>query len=256
MPSRRSRFRVFASSAVLVTAMAVPLTAHAAPANTNHPPVQGACPWVGSHASVNTRVSQVLGQMTLDEKIAMVHGAAGSAYTGIIPGDARLCIPALKLQDGPVGVRMNDTTQLPAASDVAASFDPKLAASYGAVIGAEDKAKGVDVDLGPTINIVRDPRWGRAFESYSEDPYLTGQIGAADIEGIQSQGVMAQVKHFAVYNQETNRNRSPTTRSSTTAPSRRSTCRLRDHRRPGQAVVGDVLLLHRSTAPTPARTQT
>ena len=144
--------------------------------------------------------------MTLDEKIAMVHGAAGSAYTGYIPGDSRLCIPALKLQDGPVGVRMNDTTQLPSAADLAASFDTSLARSYGGVIGAEDKTKGVDVDLGPTVNIVRDPRWGRAFESYSEDPYLTGEIGAADINGIQSKGVMAQVKHWAVYNQETNRN--------------------------------------------------
>jgi beta-glucosidase len=165
-----------------------------------------ACPWVGSTAPVDDRVAQVLAQMTLDEKIAMVHGAGGSAYTGYVPGDARLCIPALKLQDGPVGVRMNDTTQLPAAADLAASFDTSLAKSYGAVIGAEDAAKGVDVDLGPTVNIVRDPRWGRAFESYSEDPYLTGEIGAADINGIQSQGVMAQVKHWAVYNQETNRN--------------------------------------------------
>src|SRR5450830_1720801 len=186
----------FTASAVVV---AVPRTAHAAPATT-------ACPWVGSTAPIEQRVAQVLSQMTLDEKITMVHGAAGSAYTGYIPGNARLRIPALKIQDGPVGVRMNDTTQLPAAADLAASFDPALAKSYGAVIGAEDKTKGVDVDLGPTINIVRDPRWGRAFESYSEDPYLTGQIGAADINGIQSRGMMAQVKHWAVYNQETNRN--------------------------------------------------
>jgi len=186
----------FTASAVVV---AVPGTAHAAPGTA-------ACPWVGSRAPIEQRVAQVLSQMTLDEKITMVHGAAGSAYTGYIPGDARLCIPALKMQDGPVGVRMNNTTQLPAAADLAASFDPALAKSYGAVIGAEDKTKGVDVDLGPTVNIVRDPRWGRAFESYSEDPYLTGQIGAGAINGIQSQGVMAQVKHWAVYNQETNRN--------------------------------------------------
>jgi beta-glucosidase len=186
----------FTASAVVV---AVPGTAHAAPATA-------ACPWVGSTAPIEQRVAQVLSQMTLDEKITMVHGAAGSAYTGYIPGDARLCIPALKMQDGPVGVRMNNTTQLPAAADLAASFDPALAKSYGAVIGAEDKTKGVDVDLGPTVNIVRDPRWGRAFESYSEDPYLTGQIGAGAINGIQSRGVMAQVKHWAVYNQETNRN--------------------------------------------------
>src|SRR6202042_1871785 len=63
-------------------------------------------------------------------------------------------------------------------------------------------------DLGPTINIVRDPRWGRAFESIGEDPYLAGQLGAADIRGVQSAGTMAQVKHYAVYNQETNRNTS------------------------------------------------
>jgi beta-glucosidase len=185
---------------LLVAAGTVPVKAQTAGA------AAPACPWIGSHAPVATRAGQVLAQMTLDEKIAMVHGAAGSAYTGYVPGDARLCIPALKMQDGPVGVRMNDTTQLPAAAALAASFDRSLAHTYGSVIGAEDKSKGVDVDLGPTVNIVRDPRWGRAFESYSEDPYLAGQIGAADVEGIQSQGVMAQVKHWAVYNQETNRN--------------------------------------------------
>ncbi|MFC0437486.1 glycoside hydrolase family 3 C-terminal domain-containing protein [Kutzneria buriramensis] len=193
--------RALAIGVVLVIGTAIPVPSSADPGGSNP-----ACPWVGSHAPVDVRTSQVLRQMTLDEKITMVHGAAGSAYTGFIPGDARLCVPALKLQDGPVGVRMADTTQLPAAADLAATFDPALARGYGQVIGAEDKAKGVDVDLGPTVNIVRDPRWGRAFESYSEDPYLTGQIGAADIEGIQSQGVMAQVKHYAVYNQETNRN--------------------------------------------------
>ncbi|HEX3791986.1 MAG TPA: glycoside hydrolase family 3 C-terminal domain-containing protein [Pseudonocardiaceae bacterium] len=187
---------------MLIASLAIPISAQAAPTQGSNP----ACPWVGSHAPIDTRVSEVLAQMTLDEKITMVHGAAGSAYTGYVPGDSRLCIPALKMQDGPVGVRMNDTTQLPAAADVAASFDPSVAQSYGSVIGSEDKTKGVDVDLGPTINIDRDPRWGRAFESYSEDPYLAGQIGAADIDGIQSQGVMAQVKHWAVYNQETNRN--------------------------------------------------
>jgi beta-glucosidase len=97
----------FTASAVVV---AVPRTAHAAPATT-------ACSWVGSTAPIEQRVAQVLSQMTLDEKITMVHGAAGSAYAGYIPGVARLCIPALKMQDGPVGVRMNDTTQLPAAVD-------------------------------------------------------------------------------------------------------------------------------------------
>ncbi|MCU1655861.1 MAG: Beta-glucosidase [Pseudonocardiales bacterium] len=203
---RRSRLALLVV-AVAASLVAIPAVAPAhAPVARAAAPASSACPWVGSHAPTNARVAQVLAKMTLDEKIVMVHGAAGSAYTGYIPGDARLCIPALKLQDGPVGVRMTDTTQLPSAANVAATFDTSIAQSYGSVIGAEDKTKGVNVDLGPTVNIVRDPRWGRAFESYSEDPYLTGQIGSADINGIQSQGVMAQVKHFAVYNQETNRN--------------------------------------------------
>jgi beta-glucosidase len=189
-------------AAVLIAGTAVPATAEAAPAA----PRSAGCPWVGSTAPVGTRVAQVLGQMTLDEKITMVHGTAAAGYTGRVAGNDRLCVPSLKMEDGPLGVNLGGTTQLPAASAVAASFDSSLAKTYGSVIGAEDKAKGVDVDLGPTINIVRDPRWGRAFESYSEDPYLAGQMGAADIEGVQSQGVMAQVKHWAVYNQETNRN--------------------------------------------------
>jgi beta-glucosidase len=187
------------------TAVAVPASA-STPASVPGAQTTIGRPWMNTRLSADQRARLLVARMTLDEKIAMVHGAAGSAYTGYIPGDSRLCIPALKLQDGPVGVRMNDTTQLPSAADLAASFDTSLARSYGGVIGAEDKTKGVDVDLGPTVNIVRDPRWGRAFESYSEDPYLTGEIGAADINGIQSKGVMAQVKHWAVYNQETNRN--------------------------------------------------
>ena len=72
---------------------------------------------------------------------------------------------------------------------------------------------------------MRDPRWGRAFESIGEDPYLNGTLGAADIQGVQSTGTMAQVKHFAVYNQETNRNTSSDDAVVSTRPSRRSTCR-------------------------------
>ncbi len=74
------------------------------------------------------------------------------------------------------------------------------------MVGSEERGKGADVNLGPTVNIVRDPRWGRAFESYGEDPYLAGQTAVGYIDGVQSQGVLSQVKHFAVYNQETNRN--------------------------------------------------
>ncbi len=103
---------------------------------------------------------------------------------------------------------MSNVTQLPAPVDIAATWDTAAEQEYGHVIGAEQAAKGSTVDLGPTINIVRDPRWGRAFESIGEDPYLAGQLSAADIRGVQSAGTMAQVKHYAVYNQETNRNTS------------------------------------------------
>ena len=88
----------------------------------------------------------------------------------------------------------------------AATWDAALMRQYGETLGAEQWGKGSNVVLGPTVNIVRDPRWGRAFESFGEDPYLAGQMGAADIQGIQSQGPMAQLKHYAVYNQETSRN--------------------------------------------------
>jgi beta-glucosidase len=170
--------------------------------------VSTACPWVGSSAPIPQRVSQVLSRMTQAQEVALVTGASGSSYVGFIPAIGSLCIPALNLEDGPAGVGdgMTGVTQLPAPVDAAATWDPSAEKLYGQVIGTEQAAKGTTVDLGPTINIVRDPRWGRAFESIGEDPYLNGTLAAAEIQGVQSTGVMAQVKHFAVYNQETNRN--------------------------------------------------
>ncbi|MDH6111550.1 beta-glucosidase [Kitasatospora sp. MAP12-15] len=167
-----------------------------------------ACPWVGSSAPIPQRVNEVISRMTLAQKIQLMTGALDSSYVGFTPAIGSLCIPALNLEDGPAGVSdwMTGVTQLPAPVSVAATWDTAAEQTYGQVIGAEQAAKGTTVDLGPTINIVRDPRWGRAFESVGEDPYLNGQMSAADIRGVQSTGVMAQVKHFAVYNQETNRN--------------------------------------------------
>ena len=174
--------------------------------------VSAACPWVHSSAPIPQRVSQLLARMTLDQKIALMTGTGGARYAGSTPAIGSLCIPAMNLADGPAGVGSDSgitgATQLPAPVDIAATWDTGAEQTYGQVIGAEQAAKGATVDLGPTINIVRDPRWGRAFETVGEDPYLNGQMGAADIRGVQSTGVMAQVKHFAVYNQETNRNTS------------------------------------------------
>ncbi|WP_370097452.1 glycoside hydrolase family 3 C-terminal domain-containing protein [Streptacidiphilus sp. MAP12-20] len=146
--------------------------------------------------------------MTTPQKVALATGSGGSSYVGFTQALGSLCIPALNLEDGPAGVGdgLNNVTQLPAPVGVASTWDTAAEQSYGRVIGAEQAAKGTTIDLGPTINIVRDPRWGRAFESVGEDPYLNGQMGAADIRGVQSTGVMAQVKHLAAYNQETYRN--------------------------------------------------
>ncbi|WP_329369510.1 glycoside hydrolase family 3 C-terminal domain-containing protein [Streptomyces sp. NBC_00669] len=184
------------------------LGAVSAPTAQAAPTAAGACPWVHSTAPIPDRVAQVLAQMTTAQKVALATGTGGSSYVGFTPAIPALCIPAMTLEDGPAGVAdgMNDVTQLPAPVSVASTWDTAAEQTYGQVIGSEQAAKGTTVDLGPTINIDRDPRWGRAFESIGEDPYLNGQLGAADIRGVQSTGVMAQVKHLAVYNQETNRN--------------------------------------------------
>jgi beta-glucosidase len=190
----------------MLAVVAAPLAAVSAPA-PHAAAASTSCPWVDSTAPISTRVSELLAQMSLTQKVAMMTGAGGS-YVGNIPAISSLCIPAMNLEDGPAGVGdgMSNVTQLPAPVDVAATWDTSAEQEYGSVIGAEQAAKGSTVDLGPTINIVRDPRWGRAFESVSEDPYLAGQMSAADIRGVQSTGTMAQVKHYVVYNQETNRN--------------------------------------------------
>lgn len=177
----------------------------AAPASAS---IASRCPWVESKAPIRQRVGELLDRMSLEQKLHELHGVRGGAYVGVVPAIPSLCIPALTMQDGPGGMGdgMRGATQLPAPIALAATWDTGLARQYGSVIGAEARGKGVNVNLGPTLNIVRDPRWGRAFETYGEDPWLTGQLGSAYVEGVQGEGVMAQIKHVAMYNQETNRN--------------------------------------------------
>jgi beta-glucosidase len=169
---------------------------------------RASCPWIGSTAPVATRVEEVMAHITKAQELALVNGGSGAGYAGSIPAIPALCIPAINLEDGPQGVGDGQccVTQLPAPVAAASTWDTSLEQQYGAVVGSEEAGKGANVNLGPTINIVRDPRWGRAFESFSEDPYLAGQLAAAYVTGVQSQGIMDQVKHYAVYNNETNRN--------------------------------------------------
>jgi beta-glucosidase len=145
------------------------------------------------------RANALLAQMTLAEKVAMMHQGASCVYDACVDGNTRLGIPQLRLQDGPAGVADGaiGATQLPAPVAGAASWDTAQMSQYGQVIGSEEFGKGVNTLLGPTINIVRDPRWGRAFESLSEDPFLAAQLDAPEIQAIQAQGPIVQVKHYA-----------------------------------------------------------
>ena len=150
-----------------------------------------------------------MSQMSLADEITMVEGhGTTNPYVFYTPAIPALCIPAVGEEDGPAGVAdgLTGVTQLPAGVALAATWDPSLAERYGQVIGAEEYGKGASVNLGPTVNIDRDPRWGRSFEALSEDPFLNASLDVPEIRGVQGQDVLSQVKHLAVYNQETYRN--------------------------------------------------
>lgn len=164
---------------------------------------------------LETRVEDLLGRLTLEEKILLCH--ADSKFTSAaIP---RLGIPRRWLSDGPHGVREDvgpDTwdvagrtddfaTALPASICLAATWNPELAQQAGQVIGQEARKRGKDIMLGPGVNIMRTPLCGRNFEYYGEDPFLAGRMAVGYIKGVQSQGVASCVKHFAANNQETDR---------------------------------------------------
>jgi beta-glucosidase len=151
--------------------------------------------------------------MTLAQKITELHGIQNSQHKRYVPGIPSLGIPPLVVTNGPAGAGPGDdpvqqpATALPAPISLAASFDAALADQYGRVTGQESADLGNNLLEGPDVNIVRVPQAGRTFESLSEDPYLTSRIGTAEIEGIQSRpGMIAEVKHFDAYSQETYRN--------------------------------------------------
>ncbi|MEU3254605.1 glycoside hydrolase family 3 C-terminal domain-containing protein [Streptomyces sp. NPDC006997] len=160
-------------------------------------------------AGARSRVERLLARLTLDEKISLLHGAPDPAplgQAGYVPGVKRLGIPPLRLADGPAGVRVTaHATALPAPVLLAAAFDPGLARRYGEVIGREGRALGQDVLLSPMVNLIRTPYAGRNFETFSEDPLLSADLVAAEIDGIQGAGLIATVKHYALNNQEKDR---------------------------------------------------
>ncbi|MGB8031336.1 MAG: glycoside hydrolase family 3 C-terminal domain-containing protein [Terracidiphilus sp.] len=154
------------------------------------------------------RVDRLLSQMTLEEKLKLIHGTQEDprvyqGQAGYLGGIPRLGIPGLRFADGPPGVLTRHPSQAETATmGVAATFSRKTAEANGVVIGREGRALGIDVSLQPFVNIDRDMEYGRGYNTFGEDPFLTGEIGAAEIKGIQSQHVMAQVKHFVGYDSD------------------------------------------------------
>jgi beta-glucosidase len=172
----------------------------------------GCAAWMNPHRPAGESADRVLAQMTLDEKTAMMHAISDSTHDREVPAIPHLCIPALLLNNGPAGVGSAGTTQyqttaLPAPLGLAATFDPGMARAYGAVEGRETRETGRNLMEGPDINIARTPLNGRTFEAYGEDPYLAGQIAIGNIDGIQSQGVIANAKHYLANNQEMDRDK-------------------------------------------------
>jgi beta-glucosidase len=211
----RLRFPIlrFNRISVLFLTLIVALAA----AQSQEPPA--AAPYKNPRLPVEQRVQDLLGRMTLEEKVSMLSGANWMESVAI----PRLGIPAIKMADGPMGIRSwlgssaitsapgakqtFSSTAFPAGIAVAATWDPEIAQQVGRAIGEEMKSIGRNMILGPTVNIQRVPLWGRNFEGYGEDPYLASRLGVAYIKGVQSEGVIATVKHFAANNEEFERHR-------------------------------------------------
>jgi beta-glucosidase len=162
----------------------------------------------------HSTASSLLAELTLEEKASL---CLGSDFWHTAPVE-RLSIPAIMVSDGPHGLRKQPdeadhvgisgsvpATCFPTACALASSWDPELVRRIGEALGREARAQGVAVVLGPGINIKRSPLCGRNFEYFSEDPLVSGVLGAAMIDGVQSQGVGTSLKHYAANNQETDR---------------------------------------------------
>lgn len=176
-------------------------------------------------ADPDDRAMDTLARMTAEEKLAMLQGYVPQTWpkeqfptdipkgAGYVPGVPRLGIPPLTESDASLGVANmgglmragDEATAMPSSLAMASTFNPDLVETVGEVIGAETRAKGFNVLLAGGINLIRDPRGGRAFEYFSEDPLLTGVLGGHSVRGIQSNNIVSTVKHYALNANETGR---------------------------------------------------
>jgi beta-glucosidase len=178
-------------------------------------------PWSDTALSPDARADMVIKEMTLEEKISLLHGQGGSfnssgptesnggaGYSVAIP---RLGVPAIQMADSAYGVTRGAasgrySTALPNNLAAASSWDPQSAFEYGALIGRELRQEGYSMSLGGGVNLPREPRDGRTFEYQGEDPLLAGTLVGNFVKGVQSQHVIGDLKHYAINDQESGRN--------------------------------------------------
>jgi len=181
-------------------------------------------PWMNTSLSADERASLVVKEMTLDEKISLLHGTGmvglspmsplsihANGGAGYVVGVPRLGIPDIQMSDAAYGVRASGengrySTALPSDVAGAASWDTKAAYEYGALIGRELRAQGFNMSLGGGVNLTREPRNGRNFEYMGEDPVLAGTMVGHVMKGLQAQHVIGDIKHYAMNDQESGRN--------------------------------------------------
>jgi beta-glucosidase len=199
--------------AAAVASLAVLAMAPAASATPRDVPVSPCAgqPWMDTTKTPDERATLLLAQMTLDEKMQEMHTISDATHSREVPAIPRLCVPALLMNNGPAGVSSGGPVQFPATAlpapiGQAATFDPTTAWWYGAVEGRDTRSQGRNLMEAPNVNIARVPLNGRTFEAFGEDPFLAGRIATGNIRGIQGQGVIADVKHYAANNQEIDRN--------------------------------------------------
>ena len=160
-------------------------------------------PPVDSRAPYTPKVRSLMNVLTIDEKISLVHGAVDPeslGQAGYLPGVPRLGIPVRRDADA-LGINVTaDATALPSRIGLGSSFDRSAVYAAGQLEGNEGRALGVDLIYGPQVDLTRLPNWSRNNTTFGEDPFSNGQLGIQEVIGIQSEGLMSEVKHFAFYN--------------------------------------------------------
>ncbi|HVQ17585.1 MAG TPA: glycoside hydrolase family 3 C-terminal domain-containing protein [Actinomycetes bacterium] len=211
------RFRnlmAIAAAAAVTVALGAATGAAADHGHPGGPPGGTTSPPVARNAPYTATVRYLLGQLTVDEKLSLIHGSIGEGIItpntptdpgangsiGVAPGVPRLGIPTFRSTDSNGINVFADSTAFPGRLGLAATFDVKGISRFGTAMGKEGRALGIDLVYAPQLDLTRLPSWGRNLTTYGEDPYLASQLGVTDVNAIQSTGLLAQIKHFAFYN--------------------------------------------------------